>query len=275
MRLATWNVNSIRARADRVVAFLERTGTDVLAVQETKCRDDQFPYLTFEAAGYEAVHVGFSQWNGVAVISRVGIEDVETAFAGQPGFAKGAAAEEATAEDAPDPVHEARALGATCGGVRLWSLYVPNGRAVTDPHYAYKLAWLEALRAESARWLAENPAAQIAMVGDWNVAPLDTDVWDISLFHGATHVSVPERAAFAAFAQSGYREVSREHQPAERTYTYWDYKQLSFPRNYGMRIDFTWASPALADRVTGVTIDRDERKGKGASDHVPVILDLA
>ncbi|WP_425955834.1 exodeoxyribonuclease III [Xylanimonas sp. McL0601] len=275
MRLASWNVNSIRARADRVVAFLERSGTDVLAVQETKCRDDQFPYLTFEAAGYEVAHVGFSQWNGVALISRVGIEDVATSFAGQPGFAKGAAAAEATAEDAPDPVHEARALGATCGGVRVWSLYVPNGRALADPHYAYKLAWLEALRAESARWLADDPAAQVAMVGDWNVAPLDTDVWNISLFDGATHVSAPERAAFAAFAGAGYREVSREHLPAERTYTYWDYKQLSFPRNYGMRIDFTWASPALAGRVTGVTIDREERKGKGASDHVPVILDLA
>lgn len=270
MRLATWNVNSVRARADRVVAFLERTGTDVLAIQETKCRDDQFPYLTFEAAGYDVAHVGFSQWNGVAVISRVGIDDVEAKFAGQPGFAKGTAA-----DDDPDPVHEARALGATCGGVRVWSLYVPNGRAVDDPHYRYKLAWLEALRTASAGWLADDPTAQVAMVGDWNVIPLDTDVYDIADFAGATHVTPPERAAFEAFGGAGFREVSREHLPAERTYTYWDYKQLAFPKNKGMRIDFTWASPALADRVTAVAIDREERKGKGASDHVPVILDLA
>ncbi|QAY63826.1 exodeoxyribonuclease III [Xylanimonas allomyrinae] len=285
MRLATWNVNSVRARADRVVAFLERSGTDVLAIQETKCRDDQFPYLAFEAAGYEVAHVGFSQWNGVAVISRVGIDDVELAFAGQPGFAKapavasgpgvdGGAGQAPAAEDAPDPVHEARALGATCGGVRVWSLYVPNGRALDDPHYTYKLAWLDALRAQATRWLGEDPAAQVALVGDWNVAPLDTDVWDMAPFDGATHVSAPERAAFAAFADAGYREVSREHLPAEHTYTFWDYKQLAFPKNKGMRIDFAWASPALAERVTGVTIDREERKGKGASDHVPVILDL-
>ncbi|PZR53578.1 exodeoxyribonuclease III [Xylanimonas oleitrophica] len=276
MRIATWNVNSIRARVDRVVAFLERSGTDVLAIQETKCRDDQFPYLAFEAAGYEVAHVGFSQWNGVAVISRVGIEDVAPAFPGQPGFAKPATTGDGELPgDAPDPVHEARALGATCGGVRVWSLYVPNGRAVDDPHYTYKLAWLEALRAQAAGWLAHDPAAQVALVGDWNVAPLDTDVWDVSVFEGSTHVTPAEREAFAAFAGAGYREVSREHLPAEHTYTYWDYKQLAFPKNKGMRIDFTWASPALAARVGAVTIDRDERKGKGASDHVPVILDLA
>ncbi len=307
MRIATWNVNSVRARVDRVVAFLERWDIDVLAVQETKCKDEQFPYAPFEEAGYEVAHVGFSQWNGVAVISRVGIEDVEAAFVGQPGFAKpapapvapvpaptsdepadlfaltGAAAPASdvttTADlapgDAPDPVHEARAIGATCGGVRIWSLYIPNGREVHDPHYTYKLAWLEALREESARWLEKDPQAQVALVGDWNVAPLDTDVWDIGVFQGSTHVTPAEREAFAAFGKAGYREVSREFLPAEHTYTYWDYKALAFPRNKGMRIDFTWASPALADRVTAVTIDREERKGKGASDHVPVILDLA
>jgi len=306
VRIATWNVNSVRARVERVVAFLERSGTDVLAIQETKCKDEQFPYAAFEAAGYEVAHVGFSQWNGVAVVSRVGIDDVEAAFAGQPGFAKpgplpapvpapdepadlfaladapvasaGALAPGTGAlapGDAVAPIHEARALGATCGGVRVWSLYVPNGRSLDDPHYGYKLAWLEALRAESARWLAKDPQAQVALVGDWNVAPLDTDVWDIGVFDGSTHVSAAERAAFAAFGEAGYREVSREFLPAEHTYTYWDYKALAFPRNTGMRIDFTWASPALAARVTAVTIDRDERKGKGASDHVPVILDLA
>ncbi|MCA5892025.1 exodeoxyribonuclease III [Isoptericola sp. NEAU-Y5] len=275
MRLATWNVNSVRARVDRVIAFLDRSGTDVLAIQETKCRDEQFPVGAFEAAGYEVAHTGFSAWNGVAVVSRVGLSDVETSFAGQPGFAKASAdaAGVPTLLDAAPPV-EARALGATCGGVRVWSLYVPHGRAVGDPHYAYKLAWLAALRDEAARWLAADPAAQVALTGDWNVIPLDTDVYDPAAFVGHTHVTAPEREAFAAFERAGYTEVTREHLPAEHLYTYWDYQQLAFPRNKGMRIDFAYASPALRDRVTGVVIDREERKGKGASDHVPVILDL-
>ncbi|HEY0186628.1 MAG TPA: exodeoxyribonuclease III [Cellulomonas sp.] len=265
MRLATWNVNSVRARVDRVVAFLERSGTDVLAMQETKCKDEQFPRTAFEDAGYEVVTSGFSQWNGVAIASRVGIADVERGFAGQPGWGE-------------EPVTEARALGASCGGVRVWSLYVPNGREIGDPHLEYKLRWLAALRAEAQGWIADgpgDPALPLAMVGDWNVAPLDTDVWDIDVFAGRTHVTPAERDAFAAFAAAGYTEVTRAHLPAERTYTYWDYQQLRFPRNEGMRIDFAWASPTLAARVTGVTIDRDERKGKGASDHVPVLLDVA
>ncbi|MDM8084339.1 exodeoxyribonuclease III [Cellulomonas cellasea] len=264
MRLATWNINSIRARTDRALAFLERTGTDVLALQETKCKDEQFPREAFEAAGYEVATLGFSQWNGVAIISRVGLEDVETTFAGQPGFGV-------------EPVTEARALGATCGGVKVWSLYIPNGREIDDPHYAYKLEWLKHLRAQAEAWISPgtgDPNAQIALVGDWNIAPLDEDVWDIEKFAGRTHVTPAEREAFTAFADAGYTEVSREHIPA-RTFTYWDYQQLRFPRNEGMRIDFTYASPALAARVTGATIERNERKGKAPSDHVPVILDLA
>jgi exodeoxyribonuclease-3 len=262
MRLATWNVNSVRTRVDRVVAFLERTGTDVLAMQETKCKDEQFPREAFEAAGYEVVTSGFSQWNGVAIASRVGITDVEHAFAGQPGWGE-------------DPVTEARALGASCGGVRVWSLYIPNGREVGDPHFDYKLRWLEALQKEAGRWIEGNPALPVALVGDWNVAPLDTDVWDIAKFAGSTHVTPAEREAFAAIGAAGYTEVSREHIPAEHTYTYWDYQQLRFPRNEGMRIDFAWASPALAVRVTGASIERNERKGKAPSDHVPVVLDIA
>ncbi|MEL7977364.1 exodeoxyribonuclease III [Isoptericola sp. F-RaC21] len=295
MRLATWNVNSVRARVDRVIAFLERSGTDVLAIQETKCRDEQFPHAAFEAAGYQVAHTGHSAWNGVAIASRVGIADVETSFPGQPGFVKPVApaptdgtpadapaeAPDATPDegpatllDVPPPV-EARALGATCGGVRVWSLYVPHGRAIGDPHYAYKLAWLGALRDAAAGWLADDPRTQVALVGDWNVIPLDTDVYDPAAFEGHTHVTPAEREAFTAFAAAGYTEVTREHLPAEHTYTYWDYQQLAFPRNKGLRIDFAYASPAVRERVTGVVIDRDERKGKGASDHVPVILDLA
>jgi len=261
MRLATWNINSIRARADRALAFLEREDIDVLALQETKCKDAQFPREAFEAAGYEIATFGFSQWNGVAILSRVGLADVEPGFIEQPPFGE-------------VPAVEARALGATCGGVRVWSLYVPHGRALDNPHYAYKLAWLERLRQHAVDWVAADPGAKIALVGDWNVAPTDTDVWDMAVFEGQTHVSVPEREAFAAFAAAGYTEVSREFIPDERKYTYWDYQQLRFPKNEGLRIDFAYTSPGLTPLVRGVTIDRDERKGKGASDHVPVILEI-
>jgi exodeoxyribonuclease-3 len=273
VRLTTWNVNSVRARVDRVLGYLERSQTDVLALQETKCRDDQFPAAAFEAAGYEVAHVGYSQWNGVAILSRVGLSDVELAFPGQPGFAK-APDDGDLLLDVPPPV-EARAVGATCGGVRVWSLYVPHGRAQGDPHFEYKLRWLDALREAATGWLAEEPEAQVALVGDWNVAPLDTDVWNPAFFVGKTHTTPAERDAFAAFGAAGYTEVTRELVPEPHTYTYWDYKQLAFPRNYGMRIDFAYVSPALRERVTAVRIERDERKGAGASDHVPVVLDLA
>ncbi|MEP7762684.1 exodeoxyribonuclease III [Sanguibacter sp. 25GB23B1] len=261
MRLTTWNINSIRARAERAVAFLERSGTDVLALQETKCKDEQFPFDVFEAAGYEVAHFGLSQWNGVAIVSRVGLEDVELGFPDQPFFGE-------------EPALEARAIGATCGGVRVWSLYVPHGRALDNPHYAYKLDWLSTLQEKAQGWVEADPAAKVALVGDWNVAPQDTDVWDLAVFEGSTHVSRPERDAFAAFEEAGFTEVTRVHVPEDRKYTYWDYQQLRFPKNQGMRIDFAYFSPALAPLVTGVEIDRDERKGKGASDHVPVIVDI-
>jgi exodeoxyribonuclease III len=262
MRLATWNVNSIRSRAERVAAFLERHDVDVLALQETKCRDDQFPEMMFDALGYEIAHVGFSQWNGVAILSRVGLKDVEVGFPGQPGWGD-------------DPAAEARAIGATCGGVRVWSLYVPNGRTLADPHYAYKLQWLEALRTTAAGWLTEDPAAQVALVGDWNIAPENDDVWDMAVFSQSTHVSPPERAAFRSIVDAGFADVVRPFAPGPGVYTYWDYTQLRFPRREGMRIDFVLGSPALAGRVTGALIDREERKGKGASDHAPVIVELA
>jgi len=261
MRLATWNVNSIRSRADRVAAFLQRHDVDVLALQETKCRDDQFPELMFHALGYEVAHVGYSQWNGVAILSRVGIEDIEIGFPGQPFWAE-------------DTETEARALGATCGGVRVWSLYVPNGRTLSDPHYTYKLDWLAALRTTAAGWLADDPSAQVALVGDWNIAPENDDVWDMTVFSHSTHVSPPERAAFRAIVEAGYADVVRPFAPGPGVYTYWDYTQLRFPRREGMRIDFVLGSPALAARATRALIDREERKGKGASDHAPVIVEL-
>lgn len=266
VRLATWNVNSIRTRVDRVTAWLQRSDVDVLALQETKCRDDQFPESRFTDLGYRVAHVGHSQWNGVAVLSRVGLDDVEVGFPGMPTW---------SAKEGVEPAPEARALGATCGGVRVWSLYVPNGRTLTDPHYRYKLAWLEALRTAAGGWLAEDAGAQVALVGDWNIAPQDDDVWDVRLFAQSTHVSEPERAAFRAIVDAGYADVVRPHAPGPGVYTYWDYTQLRFPRREGMRIDFVLGSPALAARVTNGLVDREERKGKGASDHAPVVVELA
>ncbi|MFG3523487.1 exodeoxyribonuclease III [Nocardia nova] len=270
MRLATWNVNSIRSRVDRVVSWLDRADIDVLAIQETKCRDDQFPAERFEEAGYEVVHTGFSQWNGVAIASRVGIDEVEVTFPGQPGFDKDAGASLISA-----PVVEARAIGATCGGVRVWSLYVPNGRTLTDPHYTYKLEWLAALRDSGAAWLGADPSAQIALCGDWNIAPTDDDVWSPEFFAHKTHTSAPERAAFDAVVAAGFTDVMRPFAPGPGVYTYWDYTQLRFPRKEGMRIDFVLASPALSARAVDAGVDREERKGKGASDHAPVVVEFS
>ena len=267
MKIATWNVNSLRARADRVEAWLQRTDCDVLAIQETKCKDENFPWELFENMGYEVAHFGLSQWNGVAIASRVGLDDVERSFLDQPVFGK----------SGKDAVQEARAIGATCGGVRVWSLYVPNGRALDDEHMPYKLNWLDILKTHAGTWVTEDPQAQIALMGDFNIAPLDEDVWDIDFFRreGLTHVSEPERAAFRAFEAVGFQDVVRPHTPGPGVYTYWDYTQLRFPKKEGMRIDFILGSPALAARVTGAMIDREERKGKGASDHAPVLAELA
>jgi len=265
VRIATWNVNSVRARVDRAVAWLQRSDVDVVALQETKCKDAQFPYEAFREVGYEVAHAGLSQWNGVALLSRVGLEDVEVGFPGQPGWSSSPEVE---------PAPEARAVGATCGGVRVWSLYVPNGRSLEDPHLTYKLEWLAALREHGAGLLAADPEAQVALCGDWNVAPTDDDVWDLAAFEGSTHVSAPERAAFEAVVEAGFADVVRPHAPGPGVYTYWDYKQLRFPRREGMRIDFALCSPALARRVEGAFVDREERKGKGASDHAPVVVDL-
>lgn len=255
MRIATWNVNSLRSRIDRVEAFLERHDVDVLALQETKAREDQLPLMGLQARGYDVAAAGTNQWNGVAIISRVGLEDVQVGFDGMPGFG--------------DPVAaEARAIGAVCGGVRLWSLYVPNGRKVEDPHYVYKLDWLARLREAAGTWLGEDSA----LVGDWNIAPTDEDVFDIKQFEKSTHVTPPERAAFQAFLDDGYVEVTRAHAPG---YTYWDYYRQRFERDRGLKIDFVLGSPSLAARVTGAFIDREERAGAGASDHAPVVVDLS
>lgn len=265
MRLATWNVNSIRARVERTVEFAVREHIDVLAMQEIKCKAEQFPFAAFEDAGFHVEAHGFSQWNGVAIASREPLTDVQYAFPGMPGFAKD--------HDGPDAPLEARAIGATVGGVRVWSLYVPNGRALEDPHYHYKLEWLSALQQYTSDSLAEDPDLALALVGDFNIAPTDADNGDPAVVPGfSTHVSEPERAAFAALETAGLQDVVRPLVPVG--YTYWDYKRLRFPKNEGMRIDFILGSHALASAVTGAAIHRDERKGEAPSDHVPVVVDL-
>lgn len=244
--------------------FLSTANIDVLAVQETKCRDDQFPTAAFQELGYEVAHHGFNQWNGVAILSRVGLDDVRVGFPGQPGFAK---------DPLDMPKLEARHISANCGGVRVHSVYVPNGREISDPHFEYKLEFLEYLRQAAFSDLEQNPEAKFMIGGDFNIAPLDEDVWDMSAFQGKTHVTPAERAAFRALGDSGMTEVTRQFTPGQ--WTYWDYQQGRFFKNEGMRIDFQFASPALAALVSGAQIDTEERASKDASDHAPVIVDYS
>ena len=265
MRIATWNINSIRTRHGRALDWMLREDIDVVAFQEIKCKPEQFPMQAFEDAGYEVVLHGLNQWNGVALASRLPLEDVEIGFPGQPGFLKGS--------EGPDLPLEARAIGATIEGLRLWSLYVPNGRGLDDPHYSYKLDWLATLAQNTHDWLQADPQLPLALMGDFNIAPLDSDVGDPTFVQGvSTHISPPERSAFSAFEKAGLTDVVRPIVP--EGYTYWDYTQLRFPRNEGMRIDFIMGSRAFADLVTDASIHREERKGDGPSDHVPVVVDL-
>jgi exodeoxyribonuclease-3 len=259
VRIATWNVNSLRSRIARVEELLERHDIDVLAVQETKAREDQLPLMGLQSLGYEIAAAGFDQWNGVAIISRVGLDDITIGFDGAPGWGE-------------PLVTEARAIGATCAGVRLWSLYVPNGRKPDDPHYVYKLDWLARLHDAANGWLGDG---QVALAGDWNIAPTDEDVFDITRFAKSTHVTPAERSAFQRFVDSGYVDLVRPHVHGSDGFTYWDYYRQRFERNRGMRIDFVLGSPALADRVTGAFVDRAERAAPGTSDHAPVVVDLA
>jgi exodeoxyribonuclease-3 len=266
VRIATWNVNSLRTRIGRVEALLDRHEIDVLALQETKAREEQLPLMGLQARGYEVAAAGTNQWNGVAILSRVGLEDVQVGFPAMPGFTK------EPAKDPESPAEaESRAIGATCGGVRLWSLYVPNGRKPDDPHYVYKLEWYAALREAARDWIGGDAV----LVGDWNVCPTDDDVFDVTQFKNSTHVTPAERAAFFAFAEDGWVDTAK---PYDAGYTYWDYYRQRFERNRGLRIDFLLGSPSLAARVTGAFVDRDERdpaQGTGApSDHAPVIVDL-
>jgi exodeoxyribonuclease-3 len=226
-------------------------------MQEIKCKPDQFPYKAFEDAGYQITMHGLNQWNGVAFASKIPAEDIEIGFSGMPEFKE---------------VQEARAIAATFDGIRLWSLYVPNGRTLDDPHFPYKLEWLDRLAAVTAENIENEPDQPLALMGDFNIAPLDSDVWDINFFAGSTHVTPEERQAFEAFEQIGLQDVVRPRIP--EGYTYWDYQQLRFPRNEGMRIDFILGSESFAEKVKSASIERDERKGEGPSDHVPVVVEI-
>ncbi|MGC9668111.1 exodeoxyribonuclease III [Planosporangium sp. 12N6] len=256
MRLATWNVNSVRARLPRLLEWLATTKPDVVCLQETKCPADGFPADEVAELGYATAAHGLGRWNGVALLSRVGLDDVTRGFAGEPGF--------------PDP--EARAIAATCEGVRVWSVYVPNGRTPDDPHYTYKLAWLAGLRDSLAADVAAG--RPVAVCGDFNVAPTDADVWDPALFVGSTHVTAPERQALADIRAVGFHDVVPRPMKGDNPFTYWDYRAGMFHQDKGMRIDLVHLTGDLAGGVRSAYIDREARKGKGPSDHAPVVVDL-
>ena len=259
MRIATWNVNSVLARLPRLVDWLEQAAPDVVCMQETKVAADGFPAAAVEPLGYAVAHHGEGRWNGVAVLSRLPMTDVERGLPGDPGY--------------PDQgTLEARSLAATCGPVRVRSVYVPNGRTPDDPHYGYKLRWLGALRdAVAADAAADRP---FAVMGDFNVAPADADVWDPAAFVGSTHVTPAERAAVAALRDAGLADIVPRIAKGPHPFTYWDYRAGSFHKGMGMRIDLVLANPSLAAAVSDAWVDREARKGKGPSDHAPVIVDL-
>ena len=256
MRIATWNVNSVKQRTARLLPWLDERSPDVVCLQETKLGDDAFRDLLGDELaerGYEFAAHGEASWNGVAILSRVGLEDVVAGLDGAPGF--------------PDP--EARAVAATCDGIRVWAVYVPNGRQPGSDHYEYKLAWLSALRDA----VAAGPDA-VVVCGDVNIAPADADVFDPEAYVDETHVTAPERAALAELQALGLRDVVRDRWPDERVFTYWDYRAGMFHRDLGMRIDLVLAGAPVAARVEAAWVDRKARKGKGPSDHAPVIVDL-
>jgi exodeoxyribonuclease-3 len=254
--LATWNVNSIKQRVPRLFPWLDQRQPDVVCLQETKLADDAFTALLGEqlaSRGYEFALHGEVQWNGVAILSKIGLDDVVLGVAGAPGF--------------PNP--EARAVAATCGGIRVHSVYVPNGRVPGSDHYRYKLDWLGAL----AQDLSAGPESAV-VCGDMNIAPADEDVFDPDAYTGQTHVTAPEREALARLQALGLRDVVRDRWPDKRVFTYWDYRAGMFHQDLGMRIDLVLASVPVAERVQAAWVDRQARKGSGPSDHAPVIVDI-
>jgi exodeoxyribonuclease III len=257
MRIATWNVNSLNVRMPRVEAWLVETAPDIVCLQETKMSDAQFPGMDFQRLGYDSVHHGQGQWNGVAVLSKVGVDEVVAGFA--PGI---------------EPDVDARSITATCGGVRVTSVYVPNGRSLDHEHYRYKLDWLGRLRTHIEA--TSIPADDVVVMGDFNIAPTDVDVYDPAKFEGATHVSAPERDRLAEIEAWGLTDLFRVHYPEPaKAFSWWDYRAGDFHQGRGMRIDLVLGSASVVQRVQWAIIDRNARKGQQPSDHAPVVIDLA
>ena len=254
MRIATWNVNSLKARLERVVQWLADVQPDVLCMQETKLSDEAFPALAFMGMGYETAHHGQGQWNGVAILSKVGLSEVVTNFA----------------EGDPDP--DARIITALCGGVRVTSVYVPNGRSLEDDHYQYKLRWLAQLRQHVSA--TSSPDDAVIVTGDFNIAPDDIDVYDPGKFVGATHTSPAERALLAELCDWGMVDLFRQHHPEPNLYSWWDYRAGDFHQGRGLRIDLVLGTRSVAERCSWSVIDRNARKGQMPSDHAPVIVEL-
>jgi exodeoxyribonuclease III len=256
MRVVTWNVNSVKQRVPRLLPWLDQRRPDIVCLQETKLPDDAFAELLgddLRARDYEFASHGEARWNGVAIMSKVGLDDVAAGLEGEPGF--------------PEP--EARAIAATCGGIRVRSIYVPNGRVPDSEHYEYKLSWLTALRE------AVDADPDSAMTcGDMNIAPTDNDVFDPDAYIGQTHVTPPEREALTRLEAAGLHDLFRQRWPDARVFTYWDYRAGMFQKNLGMRIDLALGTGPVAKRVQAVWVDRHARKGAGASDHAPLIIDL-
>jgi exodeoxyribonuclease-3 len=250
MRVASWNINSVRARTDRLVTWLKESSPDVLCLQELKCTDDQFPRLEIEAAGYRAETFGQKTYNGVAVLSKEPATDV------LKGLTDGV----------EDP--QSRLVAATVKGVRIISVYAPNGQAVGSPAYQYKLEWFSRLR----KYLdsREKPEGRLVICGDWNVAPEPKDVHDPAAWEGQTLYSQPEREALERVRGFGLIDTFRKHHPDDVRFSWWDYQQLAFPKNHGLRIDHLYATAPLAEKCTAADIDRQARKGKLPSDHAPV-----
>ncbi len=251
MKIATWNVNSMNARWPRVEEFLTTRDVDVLLVQETKQKDVKFPFEALRELGYESAHFGLSQWNGVAILSRVGLTDVQIGFG--------------------EDEEEARVIAATCNGVRVYSCYIPNGRSLDNPHYEYKLRWLSTLRDRLASY---DPSLPLVVGGDFNVTPTDFDCYDPSAFVGATHVSEPEREALRAIEQLGLTDITRHLNPDEPCYSWWDYRNGCFRRGWGLRIDLLYCSAPVVATATASWIDREARKGEKPSDHAPVFVEF-
>ncbi len=254
MRIATWNVNSLKARLEKVEQWLADIQPDILCMQETKLSDEAFPALAFMGMGYETAHHGQGQWNGVAILSKVGLSEVVTNFA----------------HGDPDP--DARIITALCGGVRVTSVYVPNGRSLEDDHYQYKLRWLAQLREHVA--VTSSPDDAVIVTGDFNIAPEDIDVYDPAKFVGATHTSPAERALLAELCDWGMVDLFRQHHSDPKLYSWWDYRAGDFHQGRGLRIDLVLGTRSVAERCTWSVIDRNARKGQMPSDHAPVIVEL-